>query len=72
MVKSYAVPDASTFLARRLVLSGPGRALAAGGMYGAGFIPTGMYLFLGKSTAASPRSSQQKYSANQRQIVSEY
>ncbi len=47
MVKSYAVPDASTFLARRLVLSGPGRALAAGGMYGAGFIPTGMYLFLG-------------------------
>ena len=59
MVKSYSVPDASTFLARRLVLSGPGRALAAGGMYGAGFIPTGMYLFLGNyanKILANPRA----------------
>jgi hypothetical protein len=46
MVKSYVVPEASTFLARRLVLSGPNIAVGAGA-YGMGFFPMAAMLFLG-------------------------
>ena len=45
-VKSYTVPEASTFLARRLVLSGPNIAVGAGA-YGMGFFPMALTLFLG-------------------------
>tara|TARA_E500000305_G_scaffold9170_2_gene6325 strand:+ start:4422 stop:7331 length:2910 start_codon:yes stop_codon:yes gene_type:complete len=45
-VKSYVVPEASTFLARRLVLSGPNIAVGAGA-YGMGFFPMAVTLFLG-------------------------
>ena len=45
-VKSYTVPEASTFLARRLVLSGPNVAVGAGA-YGMGFFPMAIMLFLG-------------------------
>ncbi len=45
-VKSYTVPEASTFLARRLVLSGPNIAVGAGA-YGMGFFPMAAMLFLG-------------------------
>jgi hypothetical protein len=45
-VKSYTVPEASTFLARRLVLSGPNIAVGAGA-YGMGFFPMALTLILG-------------------------
>ena len=45
-VKSYVVPEASTFLARRMVLSGPNVAVGAGA-YGMGFFPMAVTLFLG-------------------------
>ena len=45
-VKSYVVPEASTFLARRLVLSGPNIAVGAGA-YGMGFFPMALTLILG-------------------------
>jgi hypothetical protein len=45
-VKSYVVPEASTFLARRMVLSGPNIAVGAGA-YGMGFFPMAMTLILG-------------------------
>jgi hypothetical protein len=45
-VKSYTVPEASTFLARRMVLSGPNVAVGAGA-YGMGFFPMAVTLFLG-------------------------
>ena len=40
------MPEASTFLARRLVLSGPNIAVGAGA-YGMGFFPMALTLFLG-------------------------
>ena len=46
-VKSYTVPEASTFLARRLVLSGPNVAVGAGA-YGMGFFPMALMLYLGR------------------------
>ena len=46
-VKSYVVPEASTFLARRLVLSGPNIAVGAGA-YGMGFFPMALMLWLGR------------------------
>ena len=46
-VKSYTVPEASTFLARRLVLSGPNIAVGAGA-YGMGFFPMALMLYLGR------------------------
>ena len=43
-VKSYVVPDPSTFLARRLVLTGG----ATGSFYGLGVLPTFLMLFMGR------------------------
>ena len=47
-VKSYAVPDPSTFLARRLVLGGTGSLMAGASMYGLGLVPTAIMLGLGR------------------------
>jgi len=44
-VRSYVVPDPSTFLARRLVLTGGATSVAA---YGLGVIPTFLMLMLGR------------------------
>src|SRR5210317_541158 len=46
-LNSYDIPNASTFLARRLVLTGPGAIGAAGAMYGMGLPGTALMLFLG-------------------------
>jgi len=46
-LNSYDIPNASTFLARRLVLTGPGSIGAAGAMYGMGLPGTALMLFLG-------------------------
>ena len=43
-VKSYTVPDPSTFLARRLVLTGG----ATGSFYGLGVLPTFLMLYMGR------------------------
>jgi len=43
-VKSYVVPDPSTFLARRLVLTGG----ATGSFYGMGVLPTFLMLLMGR------------------------
>jgi len=48
-LNSYDIPNASTFLARRLVLTGPGAAVA-GGMYGLSLPGTALMLFLGNRT----------------------
>ena len=49
-LNSYDIPNASTFLARRLVLTGPGSIGAAGAMYGMGLPGTALMLFLGNRT----------------------
>jgi hypothetical protein len=49
-LNSYDIPNASTFLARRLVLTGPGSAIAGGGMYGFSLPGTALMLFLGNRT----------------------
>ena len=46
-LNSYDIPNASTFLARRLVLTGPGSLAAGGAMYGLGLPGTALMLFLG-------------------------
>ena len=50
-LNSYDIPSASTFLARRLVLTGPG-AVGTGSMamYGLGLPGTALMLFLGNRT----------------------
>ena len=45
-VRSYAVPSASVFMGRRLVLGGMGAGAVAGGMYGLGPVTTLITLFL--------------------------
>ena len=49
-LNSYDIPSASTFLARRLVLTGPGSLAAGGAMYGMGLPGTALMLFLGNRT----------------------
>jgi hypothetical protein len=45
-LNSYDISNSSTFLARRLVLAGPGAVAAGGAMYGLGFPGTALMLFL--------------------------
>ena len=49
-LNSYDIPNASTFLARRLVLTGPGSIAGGFGMYGLGLPGTALMLFLGNRT----------------------
>jgi len=49
-LNSYDIPNSSTFLARRLVLTGPGSAIAGGGMYGFSLPGTALMLFLANKT----------------------
>ena len=49
-LNSYDIPSSSTFLARRLVLTGPGSAIAGGGMYGFSLPGTALMLFLANKT----------------------
>ena len=49
-LNSYDIPNASTFLARRLVLTGPGSIAGGFGMYGMGMPGTALMLFLGNRT----------------------
>jgi hypothetical protein len=49
-LNAYDIPNASTFLARRLVLTGPGSIGSAAGMYGLGLPGTALMLFLGNRT----------------------
>ena len=49
-LNSYDIPNASTFLARRLVLTGPGSIAGGFGMYGMGLPGTALMLFLGNRT----------------------
>lgn len=49
-LNSYEIPSASTFLARRLILTGPGAAVVGGGMYGLSLPGTALMLFLGNRT----------------------
>ena len=49
-LNSYDIPSASTFLARRLVLTGPGAIGGGIAMYGMGPVGTALMLFLGNRT----------------------
>jgi len=49
-LNSYDIPNASTFLARRLVLTGPGAIGSGAGMYGFGLPGTALMLFLANRT----------------------
>jgi len=46
-LNSYDIPNSSTFLARRLVLTGPGAIGAGAGMYGFGLPGTALMMFVG-------------------------
>ena len=50
-LNSYDIPSASTFLARRLVLTGPGAIGGGIAMYGMGPVGTVLMLFLGNKTS---------------------